>query len=1069
MALTVNSNIPSLNAQRQLVASGRDLGTATERLSSGRRINSAADDAAGLTISNRMTSQIKGLNQAVRNAMDGVSMIQVAEGALDESTNILQRIRELGIQSSNGIYSDTDRATLDAEVQQLVTELDRIAETTSFNGQAILSGEQKNVTVQVGAESNQTISFSIPSVATSALGLQSTSGDLIGGQMSIDGNGGLESALDFSALQINGQSLQGFAAGTNLQEVLDAINSDIDGVTAELIVTVTSPAVGDGVLAGSAVVNITGVFLDGTAQAYSISNTSSLEELADAITTKTGGIVSASISQDGTLSLSSEKFSTMTVQDSTQGTATGINSTQIADPDIAEVVEGLTSNWIAQAENLIETYFGIKGDGVDLTLDLDFTDGVGNTAARVTAQVPVLGGLGINLSLEIDMVDFTATGDENGGSPFLYMDRLIAHEMVHAVMFRNMNMLSTDLPEWFKEGAAEFIHGGDERVETDITLGNLDDQTELSAAFTSGKIGGGGITATGYSAGYTAVRMMHDDIIAAGGTGIDEVMAYLAAGDDISTALANVSSDHGGATIWNSLASFETDFDTSGYTYMITQLTFEGGVGTETDTGAIHGGDYFATDLNAEDVINNSAIGGAQDFNLIIPTEYSGGLVTADAQLVLTSNNSAAITVTEGAAGTDADLVLFGFNSIPTAGEVLGGALNNTAQNTALNVGDLVINDVNIDPVVANLGLFAKVAVINAVSEETGVTASVVGQQSFKMADTHSTEYQTLAGGLSIVNNGLLGINSIGMTVNPGDTAIDIAATINNATAAHGATAYADDQGRLHIESDTVINLGDSVGNALLAELNFVIAGPLGTGSIEINNTQISFNDINDNTAIVDDINAQAGVTGVIAKLDDSGRLQFTGSSAINISLGDTNGLQTLRRLGIDFGFDGNESLTDSNADDRLGDEVFRIDARIQLNSRNDTPISINVTASGATATGFINLNETIEGLSGGSLANIQIRTQGGAQSAIKVVDSALTKINEVRSELGAINNRLDFTINNLNAISEKTSAARSRILDADFAMESASLSRAQIIQQASQAMLAQANQRPQQVLSLLQ
>ena len=126
MPLYINTNVSSLNSQRQLVKSGMEMDQAMERLSSGKRVNNAADDAAGLAIANRQTSQIMGLGQAIRNANDGVSLIQTAEGALDETTNILQRMRELAIQSANGIYSDTDRATLDAEVQQLKSELDRI-------------------------------------------------------------------------------------------------------------------------------------------------------------------------------------------------------------------------------------------------------------------------------------------------------------------------------------------------------------------------------------------------------------------------------------------------------------------------------------------------------------------------------------------------------------------------------------------------------------------------------------------------------------------------------------------------------------------------------------------------------------------------------------------------------------------------------------------------------------------------------------------------------------------------------------------------------------------------------
>src|SRR4051812_9727774 len=132
MALVINTNTASINTQRQLMNSGTALDQATQRLSSGQRINSAKDDAAGLAISNRMTSQIRGLDQAVRNANDGVSMIQTADGALTQTTNILQRMRELAVQSSNGIYNDADRGTLNAESEQLKQELDRIANTTSF-------------------------------------------------------------------------------------------------------------------------------------------------------------------------------------------------------------------------------------------------------------------------------------------------------------------------------------------------------------------------------------------------------------------------------------------------------------------------------------------------------------------------------------------------------------------------------------------------------------------------------------------------------------------------------------------------------------------------------------------------------------------------------------------------------------------------------------------------------------------------------------------------------------------------------------------------------------------------
>ena len=140
----VNTNVKSLVAQDSLMKSGRFLSTAMERLSTGKRINSAKDDAAGLSISNRMDAQIRGLTMAVKNANDGISLMQTAEGALDEVTNSLQRMRELAVQAVNGTNNAQDRAALDAEVQQLKSEIDRTAKTTQFNSINLLDGSYQN-------------------------------------------------------------------------------------------------------------------------------------------------------------------------------------------------------------------------------------------------------------------------------------------------------------------------------------------------------------------------------------------------------------------------------------------------------------------------------------------------------------------------------------------------------------------------------------------------------------------------------------------------------------------------------------------------------------------------------------------------------------------------------------------------------------------------------------------------------------------------------------------------------------------------------------------------------------
>ncbi|MTI13255.1 flagellin [Sansalvadorimonas verongulae] len=172
MSFSVNTNVFSLNAQRNLMTSGSGLQEAMQRLSSGSRINSAKDDAAGLQISNRLTSQIRGLGVAVRNANDGISLAQTAEGALQESTNILQRMRELALQSANGSNGADERAALQKEVSALQEELSRIADTTTFGGRKLLDGSFGTSDFQVGADRDQTISITLSSASAVDLGVQ---------------------------------------------------------------------------------------------------------------------------------------------------------------------------------------------------------------------------------------------------------------------------------------------------------------------------------------------------------------------------------------------------------------------------------------------------------------------------------------------------------------------------------------------------------------------------------------------------------------------------------------------------------------------------------------------------------------------------------------------------------------------------------------------------------------------------------------------------------------------------------------------------------------------------------
>lgn len=178
MGLRVNTNLFSISAQRNLSNVSSRLGGNFARLSSGLRIASAADDAAGLGISERMRAQVRSLGQAGRNAQDGISLVQTAEGALNETTTNLARMRELAVQASNGTLNTGDRAALDVEFQALIEEIDRVADQTTFNGISLLDTASNSIDIQVGTESGETISVDLESMTDSALGLSGGSFDL---------------------------------------------------------------------------------------------------------------------------------------------------------------------------------------------------------------------------------------------------------------------------------------------------------------------------------------------------------------------------------------------------------------------------------------------------------------------------------------------------------------------------------------------------------------------------------------------------------------------------------------------------------------------------------------------------------------------------------------------------------------------------------------------------------------------------------------------------------------------------------------------------------------------------
>lgn len=312
----INTNIASLNAQNNLSKSQNDLQTSLQRLSSGLRINSAKDDAAGLAISDRMTSQIRGLNQAARNANDAISLAQTAEGALGESSNILQRMRELAIQSANDTNSASDRANLQKEVAQLQSELNRIADSTTFNGKNILDGSFNSAKFHVGANSDQTIDVSISSARATTMGAYQT--------LSTDVNTNIGATIaesdtaDLAATTRNGVAndtafkISGSEGSSTLNVAANAtaaeIAAQINGVSGDTGVSASASNSVEFTMDGTGTVSFNLQSRDSSgntvgsvgAISASVTNTSDLASLRDAINDETASTgVTATLSSGG--------------------------------------------------------------------------------------------------------------------------------------------------------------------------------------------------------------------------------------------------------------------------------------------------------------------------------------------------------------------------------------------------------------------------------------------------------------------------------------------------------------------------------------------------------------------------------------------------------------------------------------------------------------------------------------------------------------------------------------------------------------------------------------------------
>jgi flagellin len=369
MAAVINTNTASLNAQRSLMSSKGALDTSLKRLSSGLRINSAKDDAAGLAIASRMSAQISGINQAVRNANDAISLSQTAEGALGQSSDILRRIRDLAVQSANDTNSGTDRVALQQEVGQLQQELNRTANETEFNGKKLLDGSFSAQQFQVGANANQTISIGMSSAKATDIGNQSAVTD--GSALNVAaGNAPVASAVVAQNLSISGLKTSSVAvnAGDSASDIASSVNRASADTGVSAVARTEADLTVSGVVGSStftfdlASVNAKNASSPNSVKiSAKVSNMNDLSGLADAINAKSGQTGITAQANGGTIKLVSESGDDITLDNVSDG-ATNNGVLNLVAPD----VDGAATGFTATSQALSDT---------------------GNTSARVTGKV----------------------------------------------------------------------------------------------------------------------------------------------------------------------------------------------------------------------------------------------------------------------------------------------------------------------------------------------------------------------------------------------------------------------------------------------------------------------------------------------------------------------------------------------------------------------------------------------------------------------------------------------------------------------------------------------------------
>jgi flagellin len=1174
MPQIINTNIASLNAQRNLDKSQSSNQQALQRLSSGLRINSAKDDAAGLAISTRFTSQIKGLDVAVRNAGDGIALAQTAEGALGSINESLQRIRELAVQSANATNSDVDRDALQSEVDQLVAEISRTADETDFNGRKLLDGSF-SATFQVGANAGQTVDISIGELTADKLGSSSQSGLSARGTDQSLGNGDLT---------INGVAVQASRAEDDTSSTSNNSASAISKVAAINRVsgdTGVSAFVNDNVAAGSTqspeagtgTFKLNGVEISFSTTTDSAQTRAAISQAINAVAEQTGvsavdtdsgstgvnlvaedgrniqisdvtfsgtdfaaatGLAEAGTYEGGytliadgdqkTIDISggngtgrgdlanagltagsydrAEAVSVSTkVSDSTQSTTVGGGSlaNTLARADSGGTFISATAGTATSVVTSTATTAQITDSGASVTITQGTTavtySNAGNqdisAYADAAETAATTAGIAVNFfeqgSLDLSSLDvgdsFTigaVTVNVAGTSAILRAENVVDQ--------LNAGDFSADL------GATGFLNaelqgtGGDVNItfrnETNspltasrstagaVTLGGTTISTTATGTIITGELGFASTSATGEAVDVVLTDAA-DDLLAATGT----VTGSSSSGDVLTTTdETNISVSIGDTDVSPAtpLAAGSTVAELAQAVNGVSGVNAYEEITLTIDSSNLESGEQLRLSSGATNIDVTATPDSAGNFTLqgladdINGTDFSTANMDVSAAY---DADSGEITMT---------IRNYSANTVGIESEGASGGGITVAEGGGTTVGENTLN------------LSGELKYFSEDGQDVNVTLSdpTTGGELFT-GKSSSTDYT----GVNGLEDGDLLIN--GVTIGAADVNADKAsATVSS----DGAKILSSEKSQSAIAIASAINkVSDETGVTASVNATEVVGGD-GTNidltqfeegdqaGIYINGVEVGTVTLQaDGGGTLDSdraradalnlINQNAGKTGVTAT-DNGVSLTLSAADGRNVSIAIDDKSGSSASIGAVMGLDaevagiGEQTFGDASvASAATSPEAAAYETTygsVSLSSAKEFTLE-----GGANGNSELSAMGLATGTYGGGedgqfLSDIDISTFEGATAAITAIDNAIGQVASQRADLGAIQNRLESTVSNLQVTSENLNAANSRIQDADFAAETAELSRTQVLQQAGISVLAQANAAGQQVLSLL-